>query len=122
MFFFKKKKNIEKNPFYSEKGSLVVYIKCDKCGEVFRSHLRKGYDFMIDYDNPNVSYKIEKIYVGSKCPNKIELRAQFTGSYKPVSFDIIGGSFITKEAYEKEVEEWKDYLQAKVLQKVIQTR
>ncbi|MBB6063161.1 hypothetical protein HNP65_001625 [Thermosipho japonicus] len=102
--FFKKKKNIEKNPFYNEKDSLVIYLKCDKCGEVFRSHLRKGYDFLNEYDNPNVRYKIEKLYVGSKCPNKIEVRAQFTGSYKPVSFDISGGKFISKEEYEKEVE------------------
>ncbi|MDK2885750.1 MAG: hypothetical protein PWP54_308 [Thermosipho sp. (in: thermotogales)] len=103
MFFFKKrKKNLSINPFYKEGNNLVVYLKCEKCGEVFRSHLRKGYDFIVNYDNPNVPFMIEKVYVGSKCPNKIELKAQFTGSYKPVSFEIQGGKFITKEDFEKE--------------------
>ncbi|ONN28129.1 hypothetical protein XJ44_00225 [Thermosipho affectus] len=102
--FFKRKKNLSKNPFYKDKDSLVIYIKCDKCGEMFRSYLRKGYDFLIEYDNKNIAYKIEKVYVGSKCPNKIEVKAQFTGAYKPVSFDIFGGKFISKEDYEKEVE------------------
>ncbi|SHH40842.1 hypothetical protein [Thermosipho atlanticus] len=105
MFFRKKKKNVNLNPFYKDGNCLVVYLKCEKCGEVFRSHLRKGYDFLINYDNPNIPYKIEKIYVGSKCPNKIELKAQFTGSYKPVSIEINGAKFISKEDFEKEVEE-----------------
>ncbi|QTA38949.1 hypothetical protein JYK00_07700 [Thermosipho ferrireducens] len=109
VFFFKKKKkkeaDLEINPFYKDKKNLVVYLRCNKCGEVFRSHLRKGYDFIINYENPDVPYRIEKLYVGSKCPNKIEIKAQFTGSYKPVSIEISGGKFITKEDYEKEVEE-----------------
>ncbi|ABR31596.1 hypothetical protein SU69_08880 [Thermosipho melanesiensis] len=102
--FFKRKKNIEKNPFYNDKNALVIYFKCENCGEVFRSHLRKGYDFLVEYDSASVAYKIDKVYVGSKCPNKIEVRAQFTGSYKPVSFGISGGKFISKEDFEKEVE------------------
>lgn len=44
---------------------------------------------------------IDKVYVGSKCPSKIELKAKFTGSYKPVSIEIDGGKFISKETYEK---------------------
>ncbi len=108
MLFFKKREKteaeLEKNPFYKEKNALVVYIKCNKCGEVFRSHLRIGYDFIINYDDKSSPFMIEKIYVGSKCPNKIELHAKFTGSYKPVSIDIDGGKFISKETYEKEAE------------------
>ncbi|HDG61406.1 MAG: hypothetical protein B5M49_04195 [Thermotoga sp. 4484_232] len=104
MFFRRKKKkpeDLEKNPFYREGDTLVVYFKCDKCGEVFRSHLRMGYDFIYNYDNPSAPYKIDKLYVGSKCPNKIHLMADFTSSYKPVSFSLEGGTFITKESYEE---------------------
>ncbi|PLV57172.1 hypothetical protein [Thermotoga sp. SG1] len=100
LFFGKRKKNLDRDPFYREKGALVVYIKCERCGEMFRSHLRRGYDFIVDYDNPGVPYRIDKLYVGSKCPNKIHLVATFTSSYKPVSVSIEGGSFITKEEYE----------------------
>ncbi len=101
LFFGKKKKNLAQNPFYGEKNSLVVYMKCNKCGEVFRSHLRKGYDFLIDYDNPSVPYKIDKLYVGSKCPNKLHLTASFTASYKVISVSLDGGTFITREEYEQ---------------------
>jgi hypothetical protein len=101
LFFGEKKKDLNKNPFYREKGALVIYIKCDRCGEVFRSHLRTGYDFIVDYDNPGVPYKIDKLYVGSKCPNKIHLVATFTSSYKPVSVSLEGGTFITREEFEE---------------------
>ncbi|MGB9615547.1 MAG: hypothetical protein ACP5KD_02705 [Fervidobacterium sp.] len=108
MLFFKKREKteaeLERNPFYKEKNALVVYLKCNKCGEVFRSHLRIGYDFIINYDDRSSPYMIEKVYVGSKCPNKIELKAKFTGAYKPVSIEIDGGKFISKESYEREAE------------------
>ncbi len=105
MFFFKRKgktkEELQRNPFYSERDTLVVYFKCDKCGEVFRSHLRKGYDFIVNYDNPSVPYRIDKLYVGAKCPNRIKLRADFKANYKPVSVEIEGATFITKEEYEE---------------------
>ncbi|HOA16989.1 MAG: hypothetical protein KBE50_06245 [Fervidobacterium sp.] len=106
MLFRKKEKSdrdLEVNPFYKDKNALIVYIKCDKCGEVFRSHLRIGYDFIINYDDRAAPFMIDKVYVGSKCPSKIELKAKFTGSYKPVSIEIDGGKFISKETYEEEV-------------------
>ena len=103
LFFRKRKKreDLAKNPFYNEGDALVVYFKCDKCGEVFRSHLRKGYDFIVNYDNPSVPYRIDKLYVGAKCPNRIKLRADFKSNYKPVSFELEGATFITKEEYEE---------------------
>lgn len=108
MLFFKKKEksesDLEKNPFYRDKNALVVYLRCNKCGEVFRSHLRIGYDFIINYDDRTSPFMIDKVYVGSKCPNKIELKVKFTGSYKPVSIEIDGGKFISKETYEREAE------------------
>ncbi|MFN3691283.1 MAG: hypothetical protein ACK4R7_00180 [Fervidobacterium sp.] len=100
----KTEQELERNPFYREQGALVVYLRCNKCGEVFRSHLRIGYDFIIDYDNRSTPFMIDKVYVGSKCPNKIELKAKFTGSYKPVSIEVDGGTFISKETYEHEKE------------------
>ncbi|ABV33351.1 MULTISPECIES: hypothetical protein [Pseudothermotoga] len=104
MWFFKKKKKSEQdlltNPFYKEGNLFVIYFKCEKCGEYFRSHLRAGYDFIIDYDNPSTPYKVDKIYVGSKCPNKIHLIATMSSSYKLRTVTLEGGKFITKEEYE----------------------
>ncbi|KAF2955689.1 hypothetical protein [Marinitoga sp. 38H-ov] len=97
MFWFKKKKN---NPFYNEGNALVIYFTCDNCGEKFRSYLRKGYDFSNSYDGKAV-YVINKEYIGSKCSEKIQLNAEFDGSYKLLNFELIGGKIITKEEFEE---------------------
>ena len=102
--FFKRRKtreDLERDPFYRERDTLVVYFRCDRCGEVFRSHLRKGYDFIVNYDNPSIPYKIDKLYVGARCPNRIKLVAYFKANYRPVSVELEGATFITKEEYEE---------------------
>ncbi len=109
MWLFKKKPtNIETNPFYKEGNLFVVYFKCNRCGEYFRSHLRLGYDFINDYDNPSLPYKIDKVYVGSRCPNKIHLTAAFTAGYKVRYVNLDGGKFVSKEEYEKSLQKEED--------------
>ena len=39
--FSKKPKDINQNPFYDAGSAIVAYFKCNKCGELFMSHLRK---------------------------------------------------------------------------------
>ncbi|KLO22505.1 MULTISPECIES: hypothetical protein [unclassified Marinitoga] len=102
MFWFKKKKkDISKNPFYNESNSLVLYFKCDKCGEKFRSYLRKGYDFSTSYEGKAV-YVINKEYVGSKCSEKINLIAEFDGNYRLLNFELLGGTPISKDDFMEE--------------------
>ncbi|SHF01241.1 hypothetical protein SAMN02745164_01603 [Marinitoga hydrogenitolerans DSM 16785] len=102
MFWFKKKKkDINKNPFYAEQNSLVIYFKCNHCNEEFRSYLRRGYDFSTSYDG-KATYVINKEYIGSKCPEKINLNAEFDGNYRLLNYDLIGGTAITKEEFEME--------------------
>jgi len=104
MFFKRKKKgkDINKNPFYNNGDTLVIYFKCTKCGEVFRSHLRKFYDIHVKYERSGGAYRLDKEFIGSKCQNRINIYADFTRTFKPISFDIIGGRFISKEEYERE--------------------
>jgi len=40
---------------------------------------------------------------GSNCQNKIQIYAEFTRSFKPLSFDIIGGNFISEEEYNEDI-------------------
>jgi len=101
--FFKKDKDkvnkaTDKNVFYSEKNALVIYFKCSKCGEMFRSYLRKGYDFITDYDSGG--YKIDKEYIGSKCFNKIHLIASFDRNYKLLDFSLDNGEVISEKEWE----------------------
>lgn len=102
MIFKKRKKDVSKNPFYDERDTLVLYLRCDKCGEVFMSHIRKMTELFADYQNNR--YVLNKEYIGSRCPNRIQVRAVFKPNYRLESFEISGGAFITREEYEESFE------------------
>lgn len=97
----KKEKDVLKNPFYNEQNALVIYFKCNRCGETFRSYLRKGYDFSNSYEG-KATYVINKEYIGSKCPERIQLIAEFDGAYRLLNYDLIGGTPITKAEFDTE--------------------
>jgi hypothetical protein len=80
--------------------NIVVYFKCDNCGEKFRTHLRRGYDFSRDYENGG--YVINKEFVGSKCYKKINLTANFNEGYKVLNYELTGAKVISKEEWENE--------------------
>ncbi len=101
MFFKKKKKDINKDPFYREKDGLVIYLKCDRCGQVMSFRILKGRDFVVAYDGRS-ALMIDKLYVCPKCYNQISLKAGFKGSYKPVYFELNGARFITEEEYSEQ--------------------
>ena len=100
--FLKKIKNsISKNgDFYYEGKDLVLYFRCDKCGEKFMTHLKRGYDFSRDYDNGG--FIINKEFIGSKCYERINLSAKFDENYKIENYDLIGAKAITKEEWGNE--------------------
>lgn len=98
--FWKKGKNLSKNPFYNQRDYIVIYVQCDNCGEVFRSHIRKSSELLTSFQG-KASYVLKKELIGSKCQNRINIYAEFTSSFKPLNFEISGGHFITKEDYEK---------------------
>jgi hypothetical protein len=88
-----------KNGFiYDEKDTVVIYLKCKKCGEIIRSHLRKSYDFSRDFEKSTINLKKE--YIGSKCYEKIFVNLVFNNNYKIISSEIINGEFISKEDFE----------------------
>ena len=107
--FFKKKvqknNSEQRNIFYEEKNALIVYFKCNKCGETFKSYLRKGYDIINDYDNDG--FIVDKEYIGSKCPTRIHLHASFDRNYNLINYTLDNGKIITKEACENEKNESK---------------
>ncbi len=102
--FFKKKKDISKDPFYPEKDCLVLYIECGKCGEKMFFKLLKERDFMVAYDGRS-AIMIDKLYVCPKCYNQISVKAGFKSNYRTVYFEINGGRFIEREEYERKEDE-----------------
>ena len=95
-----KNKIIKNGDFYKEGKNIVLYFKCDNCGEKFRTHLRRGYDFSRDYENGG--YIINKEFIGSKCYKKINLSAKFDEGYKIESYDLVGAKPISREEWENE--------------------
>jgi hypothetical protein len=101
VFFKKRKRNISKNPFYNRGEHLVIYFKCEKCNETFRSHLRKYYDIAVDYGKGGSMYSLQKEYIGSECHNRIQITAVFNRAFRPLTYEITGGSFIAEEDFEQ---------------------
>lgn len=95
-----KNKNSKNNDFYYEGKDLVLYFKCNNCGEKFSTHLKKGYDFSRNYEERG--YIIKKEFIGSNCYNKIYLSASFDENYKVKNYDLVGAKPISKEEWENE--------------------
>lgn len=101
LIFQKGSKIIQNNEIFSmKKNALIVYFKCNKCGETFKSYLRKGYDIINDYDNDG--FIVDKEYIGSKCPTRIHLHASFDRNYNLINYTLDNGKIITKEEWENE--------------------
>ena len=96
MFFRKEKKT---GPFYPKKDYLVVYVQ-SKRGSIFRSHLRKGYDFQINYESgPPII--LDKEFVGDFPEDRVNVHAEFDSNYKLITSEIHEGRFLTSEEYEE---------------------
>ncbi len=101
MLFGRKRQDITKNPFYKEKDALVIYLKCDRCGEYMTFRILKERDFVVSYDGRS-ALMIDKLYVCPKCYNQISLKAGFKATFKPMYFELNGGKFVAKEEYEQQ--------------------
>ncbi len=96
MLFHRKK---ERGPFHTKKDYLVVYIESER-GSIFRSYLRKGYDFRVNYGE-GAPVLLDKEFVGDFPEDKVIVHAEFDTNYKLISSEIHGGRFLTPEEYEE---------------------
>ena len=95
--FFKK--------FFGEKGensseNIWIYTQCDKCGEKFKTLIRKYNDLTPTYKNEGPAYILRKELIGTSCPNRINLYIEFDRNYRKISEEITGGHFISQEDYQ----------------------
>jgi len=79
---------------------LWIYSQCDKCGEKFRTLIRKYNDLTPTYKNEGPAFILRKELIGASCPNRINLHLKFDHSYRKISEEISGGHFISKEEYQ----------------------
>ena len=76
-----------------------IYTQCDKCGEKFKTLIRKNNDLAPTYKNEGPAFILRKELIGASCPNRINLYLEFDRSYRKISEEITGGHFISKEEY-----------------------
>ena len=79
---------------------LWIYSQCDKCGEKFRTLIRKYNDLTPTYKNEGPAFILKKELIGASCPNRINLHLKFNHNYHKISEEISGGHFISKEEYQ----------------------
>ena len=94
--FFKKffsKKEVDSSELF------WIYTQCDKCGEKFKTLIRKNNDIAPTYKNEGPAFILRKELIGASCPNRINLYLEFDRSYRKISEEITGGYFISKEDY-----------------------
>ncbi len=96
MLFRKKKKS---GPFYGAKDNLIIYVQSER-GTIFRSHLRKGYDFRLNYGKGS-PILFDKELIGATSNDKVNIHAEFDANYKLISSEIRGGRFLTPTEYEE---------------------
>ena len=77
-----------------------IYTQCDKCGEKFKTLIRKNNDIAPTYKNEGPAFILRKELIGASCPNRINLYLEFDRSYRKISEEITGGHFISKEEYQ----------------------
>ena len=91
--FFEKKEE-------DSSGFLWTYSQCEKCGEKFRTLIRKYNDLTPTYKDEGPAYILKKELIGASCPNQINLHLEFDRGYRKISEEITGGHFISKEDYQ----------------------
>lgn len=94
--FFRKK---EPNPFHKDKGNFFIYVRSEK-GTLFRSCIRKGYDFRLNYEK-GAPILFDKELLGDTPEDRVSIHAELDGSYRVISSEIHGGRFLTPKEYEE---------------------
>lgn len=74
-------------------GHMDVYVKCDKCGEVIKTHIVMSHELMPTYDETGPAYMLRKELIGSQCPNRIQLSMDFDGAKRIISHEVTGGKY-----------------------------
>ena len=90
MGIFSKKSGKKRASVHSD--SMDVYVKCNRCGEIIKTHIFKGHELYPTYSEEGPAYTLKKELIGSKCPNRVQLYMEFDGAKRILSQDVTGGA------------------------------
>lgn len=81
----------------------LLYVKCIKCGSIFRVGVNMRTDVMNNYADPDSdmpAYSLKKDAMDSRCFNPIRIAIHYDHQMREISRQIQGGEFVTREQYE----------------------
>jgi hypothetical protein len=76
-----------------------LYLRCKKCGELFRVRVDRRSDLSRTDDGPGAFY-LRKEVMDDKCFQLSEVEMWFDSSYRIVESDVRGAELISQEEYE----------------------
>ena len=81
-------------------GAIWLYVRCDYCGQKLKIRVDRRLDLRRDYERGG--FKLDKEIMDGTCFSLMMARVRFDGGQRIVSQELEGGTFLTREEFERE--------------------
>jgi hypothetical protein len=80
--------------------ALWLYVRCDNCGQKLKIRVDRRHDLLRDYETGG--YRLNKEIMDGTCFSLMMARLRFDAGQKIISQELEGGTFLTREEFERE--------------------
>lgn len=80
--------------------ALWLYVRCDNCGQKLKIRVDRRHDLLRDYEAGG--YRLNKEIMDGTCFSLMMARLRFDAGQKIISQELEGGTFLTREEFERE--------------------
>lgn len=81
-------------------GAIWLYVRCDYCGQKMKIRVDRRFDLRPDYERGG--YRIDKSIMDGTCFSRMMARVCLDAGQKIVEQELEGGTFLTRQEYERE--------------------
>lgn len=83
--------------------ALHLYVRCNRCGSFLHVRVDPRHELIQDYDEDStIGYRLAKEMMDSRCFQLMRAEIEFDTSRRELSRRIEGGTFVSKEEFERE--------------------
>ncbi len=79
--------------------AIWLYVRCDYCGQSMSVRVDRRFDLRPDYEQGG--YRLDKEIMDGTCFSLMMARVRFDSAQRIVSQELEGGTFLTREEYDK---------------------
>jgi hypothetical protein len=83
-----------------DRDAIWLYVRCDVCRQKMKLRVDRRFDLRRDFEQDG--YKLDKEIMDGTCFSLMMARIRFDSSYRILSQELEGGSFLTREEFEGE--------------------